>query len=56
MGPDRSWSLDRGIAEDILAAIKLLCEVHKYPCDLGFQREIEWIWELWRRPRTTEGY
>ena len=48
--PTDLWSIDTAIAEDIVAAIKLLREVHRYPGDLGFQREIQQIWELWKAP------
>ena len=50
--PTDLWSIDSAIAEDIVAVIKLLREVHRYPGDLGFQREIERIWELWKAPVT----
>lgn len=50
--PTDLWSIDSAIAEDIIAAIKLLRAARRYPCDLGFQREIERIWELWKAPVT----
>ena len=50
--PTDLWSIDTAIAEDIIAAIKLLRDVHKYPGDLGFQREIQRIWEIWKAPVT----
>lgn len=50
--PTDLWSIDSAIAEDIIAAIKLLCAVRRYPGDLGFQREIERMWELWKAPTT----
>jgi ParB family chromosome partitioning protein len=53
--PTDLWSIDSAIAEDILAAINLLRDVHRYPGDLGFQREIQQIWELWRLPTAAEG-
>ena len=50
--PTDLWSIDSAIAEDIVAVVKLLREVHSYPGDLGFQREIQRIWELWKAPVT----
>lgn len=46
--PTDLWNVDAAIAEDILTALRLLRMENRYPGDLGFQKEIDRIWELWR--------
>jgi hypothetical protein len=46
--PTDLWNVDATIADDILTALRLLRMESRYPGDLGFQREIDRIWELWR--------
>lgn len=58
--PTDLWSLDSAIADDILTALRLLLKENRYPGDLGFLREINEIWQLWRganaaiRPRSLD--
>lgn len=58
--PTDLWSLDSAIADDILTALRLLRKENRYPGDLGFLREINGIWQLWRganaavRPRSLD--
>ena len=53
--PTDLWNLDAGIAEDILTALRLLRMENKYPGDLGFQKEIDRIWERWRASKRSSG-
>jgi len=46
--PTDLWNVDAAIADDILIALHLLRRENRYPGDLGFQKEIDQIWELWR--------
>ena len=50
--PTELWGVDRAIAEDILAVLKLANDSLRYPGDLGFEPEIKAIWRLWRNERT----
>ena len=50
--PADLWMVDEAIAHDMLMVVRLIREEHgKYPNDLGFEPEIEHIWQLWRAPR-----
>ena len=53
--PTDLWSVDAAIAEDILTALRLLRMENRYPGDLGFQKEIDRIWELWRASKRSSG-
>src|SRR5262245_12055312 len=46
--PTDLWNVDAAMAEDMLNALRLLGMENRYPGDLGFQKEIDTIWELWR--------
>src|SRR5438128_12248327 len=46
--PTDLWNVDAAIAEDVLNALRLLRMENRYPGDLGFQKEIDKVWELWR--------
>lgn len=47
--PADLWAVDPAIADDIIAVLGLIQARHgEYPPDLGFEREIERIWKLWR--------
>jgi hypothetical protein len=50
--PTELWGVDRAVAEDMLAVLKLANERQRYPGDLGFEPEIKAIWRLWRGART----
>lgn len=42
------WSLDQEIAADVLTTIGAMLSSRSYPGELGFDQEIDLIWELWR--------
>ncbi len=46
--PTDLWNVDATIADDILTALLLLRMENRYPGDLGFQKEIDRIWKMWR--------
>ena len=53
MDPTDLWTVDEAIADDVRTVLRLIREEHgKYPNDLGFEPEIEHIWQLWRAPRS----
>ncbi len=52
--PTDLWNVDATIADDILTALRLLRMENRYPGDLGFQKEIEQIWELWRADKRNQ--
>ncbi|HWE53628.1 MAG TPA: hypothetical protein VG273_27815 [Bryobacteraceae bacterium] len=46
------WSVDEQIAADMLTVLEYVASnPGKYPSDIGFEREIEIIWRLWRGER-----
>ncbi len=49
--PTDLWNVDAEIAADFFTVFRLALESHKYPGDLGFEPEIQAIWELWRAPK-----
>jgi hypothetical protein len=53
--PTDLWNVDAAIAEDMLNALSLLRMENRYPGDLGFQKEIDRIWELWRASNRSSG-
>ena len=53
--PTDLWGVDGAIADDILIALRLLRMENRYPGDLGFQKEIDRIWELWRASKRSSG-
>src|SRR5712692_9258118 len=42
------WSVDTAIADDMLMVLGLICESHRYPGELGFNKKIQAMWERWR--------
>ena len=54
--PTDLWNVDAAIAEDMLTALRFLRMENRYPGDLGFQKEIETIWELWRAGKRSHGH
>jgi len=47
--PADLWSVDAGIADDMVAVIGLIRHSGgKYANDLGFEREISAVWRRWR--------
>src|SRR5437660_8651895 len=53
--PTDLWNVDTAIAEDMLTALRFLRTENRYPGDLGFQKEIDRIWELWRGSNRSSG-
>ena len=46
--PTDLWSVDDAIASDILTTLSLIAADHRYPSDLGFEKDLHRIWLLWR--------
>ncbi len=46
--PTDLWNVDTAVAEDLLIVLKLASESRRYPGDLGFEPEMQAIWQLWR--------
>jgi len=53
--PTDFWNVDAAIAEDMLTALRFLLTENRYPGDLGFQKEIDRIWELWTASKRSSG-
>src|SRR5207302_11436870 len=53
--PTDLWNVDAAIAEDMLTALRFLRTENRYPGDLGFQKEIDRIWEIWRGSKRSSG-
>lgn len=46
--PTDLWNVDTAIADDLLTVLRFIREFHRYPGDLGFEREIQAVWQAWR--------
>ena len=46
--PVHLWSLHAAIGDDMLMVISLVKHSHSYPGELGFRKEIDAVWRLWR--------
>jgi len=46
--PTELWGVDQQIAGDMLKVLHLVRLTHRYPADLGFEKEIKQVWDLWR--------
>lgn len=42
------WNVDAPIADDMLLVLRLIRDCSRYPDDIGFGKEIQAVWELWR--------
>ncbi|HEX7362267.1 MAG TPA: hypothetical protein VF283_17385 [Bryobacteraceae bacterium] len=50
--PTDLWNVDAAIARDMLTVLQTIpTQPGKYPGEVGFQPEIEQIWQLWRAPK-----
>jgi predicted lipid carrier protein YhbT len=49
--PTDLWNVDAEIADDMLTVLALIRSRRSYPDELGFEREIQLVWELWRAGR-----
>ena len=48
--PTELWGVDQQISLDMLKVLHLVRLTHRYPADLGFEKEIGQVWNLWRGP------
>ena len=48
--PTDLWNVDAAIAKDMLTVLQLIRQAQTYPDELGFQREMQEVWKLWRDP------
>jgi hypothetical protein len=49
--PADLWALDQELAIDLTYCVLFIREHHgAYPGDLGFKKQIELVWKLWREP------
>lgn len=46
--PTDLWNVDAAIADDMLTVLRLIRESHRYPGDLGFEKEMQTVWQTWR--------
>lgn len=51
--PTAMWALDSAIVGDMFVAIRVILAYRSYLPELGFKKEIEAVWELWRGPVAT---
>jgi hypothetical protein len=54
--PADLWAVDTAIADDMMTVLGLIRNgpCGKYPNDWGFRKEIEAVWDLWRKPADAE--
>lgn len=45
------WNVDTAIADDMLTVLRLIRKTHHYPGDMGFEKEIQAVWQIWRNGR-----
>ncbi len=46
--PTDLWAVDEAIVSDMLTVLNLIATVRRYPPDLGFDAEIQAVWQQWR--------
>lgn len=46
--PADFWSVDESIADDMLTVLRLIRECRCYPDELGWGKQMEAIWQVWR--------
>ena len=46
--PTDLWNVDAAIANDMLTVLQLIRQAQTYPDELGFKRETQDVWRLWR--------
>jgi hypothetical protein len=44
------WAVDQEIAQDMILICRVIAACRCYPGTLGYKKEFEKIWELWREP------
>jgi hypothetical protein len=42
------WAVDTEIAQDMISVCRVIAACHCYPDTLGYKKEFEQIWKLWR--------
>jgi hypothetical protein len=42
------WAVDQEIAQDMILTCRVIATCHCYPDTLGYKKEFEAIWKLWR--------
>jgi len=47
--PTDFWNVDSAIAADMLTVLGFIRGCHLYPDAMGFEKEIQSVWRLWRR-------
>jgi hypothetical protein len=45
------WNVDDATGNDMIAVLHLIKESHAYIDELGFDTEIQLIWQRWRSPK-----
>ena len=46
--PTDLWNVDTAIADDMLTVLRLIRESNRYPGDIGFEKEMQTVWQTWR--------
>jgi len=46
--PTELWAVDQQIASDMLKVLHLVRLTHRYPAELGFEKELGQVWNRWR--------
>ncbi len=49
------WAVDGEVARDMIAVIRIIQASHSYPDTLGYKKEFECIWSLWREKKPLPG-
>lgn len=45
--PAGIWDVDEGTGNDMIAVLELIKESRAYIDELGFEREIQFVWQRW---------
>jgi hypothetical protein len=46
--PTVLWNVDAAIADYMFTVLRLIRESNRYPDDIGFEKEIQTVWQTWR--------
>ena len=49
------WAVDGEVAHDMIAVIRVIAAAHCYPDTLGYKKEFQAIWKLWREKEALPG-
>lgn len=47
--PTSLWAVDAAIAADLIAVLRMISQIRRYPGDYPEARSIERIWQQWRK-------